>query len=108
MPLKEGNRRYVDEDVLASLGVESLAPHLNLDGFGGVLHHFGDDHGAEAADEADDAFNNVNDQSSQHVLPGLWVDGRWVGGWGGRHENRMEEERGKWDEGDTRVDKGRT
>ncbi len=61
MPLKEGDRRHIEEDVLSGLGMEPFAPHLNLNGLGGMLHHLCDDYGTETADEADDAFDDVDD-----------------------------------------------
>ncbi len=61
MPLKEGDRGDVDEDILASFGVEAFAPHLNLNGLRGMLHDLGDYNSAEATNEADKAFDYVDD-----------------------------------------------
>ena len=69
MPLEEGHRGDIDEHILASLSEEPLPPHLDLISPGGVFHHLDDDHTTETADESDDALNNVDDQSTQHVDP---------------------------------------
>ena len=73
MPLKECNRWNVDEDVLADLGVETLAPHLQLNSVGWMLDHFDNHHLAQTANKTNDALDDVDDQATQHVLPGLCV-----------------------------------
>lgn len=42
MPLKSGNRRALDEDVLAHLHAETFPFHPQLQGFGRVHHHLAD------------------------------------------------------------------
>lgn len=42
MPLQPGNRRALDEDVLAHLHAEALPFHPQLQGFGRVHHHLAD------------------------------------------------------------------
>lgn len=71
VPLKEGHRGDVDEDVLSSLGEESLPPHLYLDGLGGMLHNLDHYHVAEASDEAYHPLNGVDDEATQDEGPGL-------------------------------------
>ena len=46
MPLKEGSGGDIEKDILPCLRKESLAPHLDLNGLGGVFYHFGDDNSA--------------------------------------------------------------
>ena len=60
MPLKIGHGRYIDEDILASLGKEPLLPHLNLNGVGG-MHK---------------ALDDVDDKATKHVHTGLWEERR--------------------------------
>ena len=40
-----------------------------LIGPGGMLHHFDDNHTAQTANEPNDALNDVDDQTTQHVFP---------------------------------------
>lgn len=83
MPLKIGHGGYVDEDILASLGKETFLPHLDLNGVGGMLDNLDDHNVVEAADETHKALDDVDDQATKHVLPGL------------RERGREERERGK-------------
>ena len=76
MPLEVGHGGYIDEDVLASLSKEALLPHLNLDGVGGMFDNLDDHNVVEAADETHKALDDVDDKTTEHVLPGLWEGGR--------------------------------
>ena len=76
MPLEVGHGGYIDEDVLASLSKEALLPHLNLDGVGGMFDNLDDHNVVEAADETHKALDDVDDMTTEHVLPGLWEGGR--------------------------------
>ena len=69
MPLEEGHRGYVDEDILSSLGKEALLSHLDLNGVGGMLNNLDDDNVVEASDEPHGTLNHVDDQTTEHVLP---------------------------------------
>ncbi len=94
MPLEVSNRRDIDEDVLASLGVESFPPHLNLDGLRWMLHHLHNNHLVEAADETHNFLYGVDDEASHDKQPGLeGGGGGGVGGWKGRGQG--------WEEGVT-------
>ncbi len=73
MPLKVRHRGNVDENILSSLGKEPFAPHLNLDGLGGVLHHLDHHHLAETTSKSHHPFDAVDDQASQDEGPGLVV-----------------------------------
>lgn len=95
MPLKPGNRRALDEDVLAHLHAEAFPFHLQLQGFGRVHHHLadrgrcqqlkqrhasliflanthlGDHHLLVGAIETNDPFAHVEDHGAHHPLPRL-------------------------------------
>ena len=69
VPLEERYGGDIDEDVLPCLCKEALLPHLYLDGVGGVFNHLDYNHVVEAADEPHETFNDVDDETAQHVLP---------------------------------------
>ncbi len=73
MPLEEGHRGDIDKDILTSLGKETFPSHLDLKCLGRVLHHFHNNHITQTTNETYDALYNVNNQSTQHVLPRLCV-----------------------------------
>ena len=78
MPLKESYGGHVDKHVLASVGKEPLAPHLDLIGLGGMLHHLDNDHLPQTAEESDHTLYGIDDESTQHVSPGLLGGGERV------------------------------
>lgn len=95
MPLKSGNRRALDEDVLAHLHVETFPSHPQLQRFGRVHHHLadrgrcqrldkqrqrrvflanthlGDHHLLVGSIETNDPFAHVEDHGAHHPLPRL-------------------------------------
>ena len=73
VPFKESCGWHVDKDVLTSISKEPLAPHLDLDGLGGMLHHLDDDNLPQTTEETDRTLYGVDDESTQHVGPCLCV-----------------------------------
>lgn len=69
MPLEECYRGDIDKDILSSLSKEPFPSHLDLKRLGRMLHHFYYDHIAQATNESNDPFNNIDNESTQHVLP---------------------------------------